>query len=323
MLGLREEDGHGPYFFEQIIHSSVFVAIFWFAYREISIAMRKKYPRHEDTMKRLTIVGVIVLLTAPIMKAVLSYLTEIVMCSFSLIDHSVPNTPDILVRIYIPSFLIISIYECVYFFVRYRRSVIEKERIQTAHVQTQLDNLRNQINPHFLFNGLNTLMNLIPLDQDKAMTYLSKLSKFYRYTVGSQEEKLIPLDKEKKCAYLYSDLLTTRFGEALKVNCNLPTNTLYSILPMSLQMLIENAVKHNIVSKSHPLEININLNESDQVVTVSNNIQKKLESVSSTGMGLENIKQRFSFFTKTPVLITETDHVFMVSLPLIKHNQKT
>ena len=317
MLGLEESKGHGSYFFEQIFHSSLFVIGYWLTYRLFVIELRKRLPRFEDTHKRLKILVVIILIASPLLKVVFSKITEVVFCYTNLLDHPLPDSLEILVRIYIPCFLIVSIYEGVYFFMRYKQSLIDKEKMETAHVQTQLNNLRNQINPHFLFNGLNTLMNLIPLDQDKAMLYLSQLSKFYRHTVSAKEEKIIPLKKEQEFAKLYSELLLTRFGDNLKINCNLPQNTLYYILPMSLQLLIENAVKHNIISRSEPLEINIDLIETKNVVRVSNKLQKKLEAISSTGIGLNNIKRRFAFFTDAPVIITETQSEFIVELPLI------
>lgn len=323
MLGITDMEGHGAYFPTQTLHSFFFVMIYWSLYRGLTIVMRKRYPSFEDTMKRLTLTVIVVLLTTPLLKVLLSGSLEYVLSLFNFPGHPMPNTVQIFVRIYIPSFLIISIYEGVYFFMRYKRSLVEKEQIEIAHVQTQLDNLRNQINPHFLFNGLNTLMNLIPLDPDKAMSYLSKLSKFYRYSVGAQEEKLIPLDKEIEFAHLYSDLLLTRFGDNLSINIDLPAKTYYEILPMSLQLLIENAVKHNIVSKAQPLNIDICLEQSKHVLVVKNKLQKRLDAVSSTGIGLDNIERRFAFFTDTPVQITSTDTEFIVALPLIIRNRKS
>jgi LytS/YehU family sensor histidine kinase len=194
---------------------------------------------------------------------------------------------------------------------------LEKEQIQRAHIQGQLDNLRNQINPHFLFNSMNTLMNLIPADPERAMNYLSKLSKFYRYTVSNQEQSLVPLQTELDNVRIYSELLRERFHQGIQVRMPVQVEGNPTILPLCLQLLIENAVKHNIVASKKPLTIDIQIIQNGKYIKVKNNIQRKIQEVSSTGMGIKNIKNRVSFFTEDPLIITEDDEFFAVSVPLI------
>ena len=135
--------------------------------------------------------------------------------------------------------------------------------------------------------------------------FLSKLSKFYRYTVNTTEEKLIPLSKEIEYARLYIDLLKERFHAALEVKIDLDDHDDQMILPLSLQLLIENAVKHNVVSKDSPLHVEISFDKSTGELVVTNNIQKKISSSKSTGMGLDNIKKRFQYFTNRPIKIIQ------------------
>ena len=160
-------------------------------------------------------------------------------------------------------------------------------------------------------------MNLIPTDPDNAMDYLSKLSKFYRYSVGVQEEVKVSLSEELESARLFAQLLEVRFKDALVINIINNSQKIVHILPMSLQLLIENAVKHNIVSKSQPLTVEVFLDYDGDYITVKNNLQKKLESVKSTGMGLKNIKERYAYFTDKEIICHEHDQHFSLSLPLL------
>ena len=317
MLDLYSPDQGYEYWTHQVPESLFFVIGFWIFYRELCIFLRRRFPLLTDTRKRIFYEFAIIVISAPILKQLLAYLiwTFLALCNIQ--DHDPPGNIQTLLAIFLPSGMILAIYEAVYFFVKYKDSILEKERLETAHVQTQLEILRNQINPHFLFNSLNTLMNLIPKDPDAAINYLSKLSKFYRFAVGTRDEKLIGLDKEIECARLYADLLKIRFGDAIAIDFDDLKPNGFQILPMSLQLLIENAVKHNVVSKTQPLNISVSLNEEQSYLAVKNNLQKRIQEVSSTGMGLQNISQRFSFFTEKPILIEHSNGDFSVALPIL------
>lgn len=161
-------------------------------------------------------------------------------------------------------------------------------------------------------------MNLIPKDEHKAMNYLDKLSKFYRYSVGKNDNMTVPLQKELLNVNIYSELLKERFGDNISIDIrNGATHELH-IPPMTLQLLIENAVKHNIVSKNKPLEIEVFINEDQDYVHVKNNLQKKIQAVQSTGMGLTNIKERIKYFTDKEMECIESKESFEVKIPLIE-----
>lgn len=305
------------YWIHLVPESFIFVLGFWGVYRFLIIQLRKYYPAYSEAGKRVFLQTLFILISAPILKAVFSWIAVALLNFCSIEDHTMPPHLQALISIYIPSFLIVATYEAIYYFIQYKKVIIDRERLETQHVQTELRYLRNQINPHFLFNSLNTLMNLIPLDQDRAMSYLSKLSKFYRHAVNAQEEKLIPVKKEIEFATLYMSLLEERFRKGVNFEMELSDIRGGQIPPLSLQLLIENAVKHNVVSKDQPLTISINYNKENQYLTIENNIQKKLDAVASTGMGLENIRKRFSFFTERPIHIAETEEKFVVQLPII------
>lgn len=319
---LHKTSGLG-YWSHQVPESILFVSGFWLVYRHLIILSRKYFPSTDDAKKRLFFLLLTVLLSAPILKTILGACSDLFLTLINEHNHIMPGHLTLLVNIYLPSLTIISIYEAIYYFFSYQQALIDREKLETQHYETQLTNLRNQINPHFLFNSLNTLMNLIPTDPDRATQYLSKLSKFYRYAVSERDDKLIPLSKEIEFAHLYADLLEERFHNALDVNINVPQAQGFLIPPLTLQLLIENAVKHNVVSTDEPLELIIKQEEDDSGnLIVKNNIQKKINAVSSTGLGLKNIKKRFALFTTNQVVIDDDHDIFQVSLPLISETQQ-
>ena len=310
-------DGPQEYFTCHFPESFVFVAGFWVFYRTAILKLHHYFPDVKDALKRVALEVLFIIVSAPIIKGLLGFIIVTLLPYHNFHEDLLPDNLEGLIKIYVPSALIVALYEALFYFFKYKSSIIENERLEKVHAQTQLHNLRNQINPHFLFNSLNTLMNLIPIDQDHAMDYLSKLSKFYRYSVSAKDEMKVPLSRELESAQLYAELLGVRFKDALNINIPTHADSAYFILPMSLQLLIENAVKHNIVSRSRPLLINIDINDESKYITVTNNIQKKLEAVSSTGMGLQNIKERFAFFTEREMICSHDDDQFRVSLPLL------
>jgi len=319
LLEIQVDQPHGTdYWSCHVPHSTAFVIVFWLFYRGLVIRLRKRYPSFKDTFKRNVIQYSIVLFSTPILKIVLSYIIDTLSAQiFDTPIHVVPLSVQNALAIYLPSILILVIYEAIYFFMQYKEVMIAKERLEKSHVETQLVHLRNQINPHFLFNSLNVLCNLIPKEPELAMTYLNKLSKFYRYTVDKEGEKLIPLNEEMKRAKLYGELLAVRFRDALIIRYENIDSLIAKIPSLSLQLLIENSIKHNIVSTNDPLEIDVKLTDDGKYIQVCNNLQLKMNEVESTGIGLKNIRKRMAFFTDEQMIVTETESEFCVKLPLI------
>jgi len=319
LLDLSDLNAEFGYWSHQVPESLIIVTGFWLSFRAAIIWLRKKFQNPGEAKKRISVQVLFIIASAPILKNVLAWASTMFLLFCSIDQHAMPNVLTMMVNIYLPSFLIIAVYEAVYYFQQYKKAIVDRERLENQHLQTELSNLRNQINPHFLFNSLNTLMNLIPTNQDKAMSYLSKLSKFYRYAVGVKEEKLIPLSKEIEFANLYVDLLNVRFADALDVSIDIDSHSGQMIPPLSLQLLIENAVKHNVVSRESPLRVSITFDRDEGELVVVNNLQKKMDSVASSGMGLVNIKKRFQYFTQRPVKVIQDLNYFQVTLPTVTH----
>ncbi|MCG9970875.1 sensor histidine kinase [Christiangramia crocea] len=211
-----------------------------------------------------------------------------------------------------------------YYFVetRKRERQLQKEKLRSARLQkenfqAQLESLKQQVNPHFLFNSLNVLGSLVYSDQDKAVDFIRKLSDLYRSYLDHGAEMLISLKKELEVCQAYTYLLETRFGDAVQFEFKIPDDKLSLLLPPgSLQMLIENAVKHNGSTTSRPLKVEI-LTENDSLV-VRNGLNPRKEKIISTKTGLENIKNRYRYLTDEQVKIEKSENEFMVKLPLLK-----
>lgn len=196
---------------------------------------------------------------------------------------------------------------------------VELERTTAANVWAQYELLKQQVNPHFLFNSLNTLKYMVESGDPQAVNFILKLSDFYRFTLESRKLDLIDLSEELKILEAYMYLLKARFENGIELSTNLPEKVHTSpIPPFTLQLLIENCIKHNIVSLEKPLQIRLYL-DTDYLV-VENNIQLKREPESSTGLGLENINQRYQHLLDREIVIEVTDSTFTIKLPVIYEN---
>lgn len=209
---------------------------------------------------------------------------------------------------------------CIIYMINYSisaRSEMEEEREKANMAQYRYIKLKHQVNPHFLFNSLNILDCLICEEKtDRASTYTHKLAGIYRYMIKSEDEMIVPLRDELEFVRLYVDLLKERFPSGFDVNVNVPERSLDRfVLSCSLQLLIENATKHNAVSLDNPLIINIEAN--DDQITVTNAIIPKVTKVQSTGLGQKYIRQMYMDLTGKQIDITETDKTYSVTLPLI------
>lgn len=213
-------------------------------------------------------------------------------------------------------FLLISmlITNAVLFFVNWKKSVVAQEQLKREQLNLQYEALKNQVNPHFLFNSLNSVTSLIKKDPDKAIEFVKKLSDVFRYVLEQKESEVTTLDSELAFLDSYIFLQKIRFGDNLHVSIDVPVRNAY-IIPLSLQMLMENAIKHNVVSKEFPLRIDIFMKDENYLV-VKNSLRKK-EVLDSSGIGLENIKARIGFFTSLPMKITETLDEFIVEMPVV------
>ncbi len=199
------------------------------------------------------------------------------------------------------------------FLENWRAAELNSAKLQKESMKAQFDSLKSQVNPHFLFNSLNALTNLIYEDQDKAARFVKQLSEVYRYVLDTQGKEVVPLADEIKFLRSYLFLQQIRFGDKLKVEMDLDSVDA-QVAPLVLQMLVENAIKHNIISNDQPLTIRIYAQKKS--IVVENNIQKKnVLPEDSKGIGLENIKSRYSFLSSEKIEVVNNGRSFKVSLP--------
>ncbi len=290
----------------------------WYINRAILIRLRKKYPNLKDSVLRIMFLFIATTTTVIVVDFIGIYLFSLVLENVS---YNFLERTRSLVVVILLTIMIMAIYEAIYFFMQLKQSIRDEEQAKQAIVQAQLDALRNQAQPHFFFNTLNTLRDIIDQNpKEDAKQFVDKLSEIYRFLLESGNANLILLKDELKFAKAYIHIQSERFGANLILNWNIPEAALNTmIVPMSLQLLLENAIKHNVISRAKPLEIHINIK--DDYIVVDNLIQKKSTQLPSTKVGLKNIEKRYGLISNTAVIIVNDGHQFSVSLPLLKKPQ--
>ncbi len=303
-------------FGEAVLHWSIslfFTICNWFIIRKVIILLRIKFTGLNDVGKRLvllfiTIVGTVLLV---------DFIGNILLSFIFGKNYNAQSSSLILLPIIIISTMTMAIYEAIYYYVRLKKSIIEREQVKQAMVQAELDTLKNQAQPHFLFNTLNTLRDIIDQNpKEDAKEFVDKLANVYRFILESGNANLISLREEIKFAQSYIHIQLERFGKNLQVNWDLPQNAMdRMIVPMSLQLLLENAIKHNTISKAKPLVITVHL-QNDHLV-VYNKLQPKSTQIPSTKVGLKNIEKRYDLIAGKSITIEKSDTEFQVQLPLL------
>jgi len=207
------------------------------------------------------------------------------------------------------------IYLAMSFFHHWKTKSLEAEQYKVAAAEAQIEALKAQLDPHFMFNSLNTLTELVEINSSKSLDFLKSFGQVYRYVLQTREHESVTLQEELDFADSYLFLLKTRFGEALQVEKNVAETDLEKHLPpMTLQLLLENAVKHNVLTASKPLQVR--LSSDGKWLTVQNNLQPKSSKGYSSGIGLKNITERMLRLTGQEPIVENGDGFFTVKIPL-------
>lgn len=239
--------------------------------------------------------------------------------SFSLSENFTPIKLNLMYA-WLVNLLFHLINTIIFYFKEYRSSRLEAEELKSAQALAELQLIKSQVNPHFLFNNLNVLSALVMQNHSEANRFIEEFSKVYRYILHNHENELVPLKTELHYINPYIFLLQKRFGDGLQVSIDIPEA--YSdrlIIPAAIQMLIENAIKHNVVSRNRPLHISLHANGNNSIV-ITNNLQVKQSTEPSTGIGLRNIMKRYELVSDREVGIMKNESCFTVTLPLINPN---
>lgn len=292
-----------------VVFSSVAWLLLWTVNGELNDYLSKHISWIKEPVKRL-IAGVIGTVTLTILSII-----GIIKAWEYVWDVEFSNYSDIILNALMITTFISLFFHGRGFLIEWKKSAVEAERYQKESMSATYESLKSQVNPHFLFNSLNALTNLVYEDQEKAVSFIKQLSEVYRYVLDTRDREVVAIDEEIKFLKSYSFLQQIRFGQ--KLNIDISLNGLKSMVaPLALQMLIENAVKHNEVSEENPLHVKVFTD--GKFIVVENNLQKKSRlGESSSGLGLENIQKRYEFLSGDKVVIEQTDTKFSVKLPII------
>ncbi len=313
----REMPNSQVYFYV-LLSSIVYTFLYWEFNRFQIIQLRKRWPEVGDAIKRLSISLVIVLSFVTLVTLMGELIVDRVLSDlFNLVDNHPPYFRIFVVSILF-NFLFLGAYEAIYSAVGWNESRLQSEELKRVSLQSQLDNLKSRVNPHFLFNSLNTLSALIPERPEDAVRAVEQLARSYRYLLQSTGKEVVSVEEELENVRAYLYLMQIRFGEALKVDINVPDDLRnHFIVPLALQMLVENAIKHNVLRQKQPLDIRVYTHE-DAWLRVENPIQPRPKPAEGTGTGLENIRRRYALTGGKEIQVRQEAGLFRVDLPLLK-----
>lgn len=237
--------------------------------------------------------------------------------TFLKVSIPTPSRITLIVGSMLITFMISSIYASVAFFIQWKENLLRTQALEKANLEARYDTLRNQVNPHFLFNSLNTLLMLVN-DNPVASKYVESISEIMRYMLQSRDKEVVLLRDELKIARDYVFIQQSRFGDKLQVEFDVPEKYFhFAVPPLALQMLLENALKHNVVSKDDPLLVRIYTRENTYLV-VENTMKAKIDKDPSTGVGLENIQNRYLHLIGKSIVVKQENGMFVVMLPLFE-----
>ncbi|HUC81704.1 MAG TPA: histidine kinase [Flavisolibacter sp.] len=290
----------------------------WRCQVTIQNLIQLKYPSIKQTSTRVVLMASLIVPIMSLSVLFIFFLYDY----FNLLNYSIHENDleyGLMVGFSV-NLIFVTLYEVDYVVERLKESTMEKETLKQQALQHEFDALKNQVNPHFLFNCFNTLSSLISEDKQKAEVFLNELSKVYRYLLRNNEDGLSTVENEIKFIRSYYGLLQTRHGDALQMTIDIDKRYNAYLLPsLTLQLLVENVVKHNQLSKTYPLVIEIFTTAGNKLV-VNNNLQRRTVKAPSNRVGLENIQAKYDLLNQPGFQVMEDGKNFTVVLPLIWNN---
>lgn len=272
--------------------------------------------------KNRLIIGFIASFVASLVVVFFMHIFEVVIFEKQTFQYFLDNEKPInyLFPIVITFFVTLSLY-AIHFYKAYQENKVKEQKIIAGTASAKYESLKNQIDPHFLFNSLNVLSSLIEENPENAQRFTTSLSKVYRYVLEQKDKDLVSVDEELSFAKTYMNLLKMRFENSLTYEIKVDEIALslaiteYKVVPLSLQLLLENTVKHNVVSEQKPLHIKIYIE--NNYLVIENNLQKKEVLSDRKGVGLQNIINRYAIISKKKMIIEQTENQFIVKLPIL------
>lgn len=305
-----------------LVYNQVYSVVLYGSNALLTYYLLKKYKNELFTIKHLSkgiLGGVLITLLAIFM---LRLVNAVVVYGRSLEDFVSGETPQYYYVSFLISMVVLLVFYAVFYYRHKQENKVKEQKIIAGTASAKFDALKNQLDPHFLFNSLNVLTSLIEENPRAATKFTTALSKVYRYVLEQKNKDLVTVEEELNFAKLYISLIEMRFEDSIVFT--LPDtikNPAAKVVPLSLQLLLENAVKHNQITPSKKLHISIE--EKDGNLVITNNVQPKQVIKESSGVGLKNIRQRYAVFTNRPVTINESAVQFQISIPMLTKETMT
>ena len=311
LMGLNQSQ-EWQYMWKRFVITFVIWLVMWFGNAYVSHLMDKVYSWLRDPGKRF-LIGIVA-------SAIYSVLAMLVLKAFFVLMMNINITDDgpwVLVFTATISVLILSAFYLKMFLLSWRDLALQEEKMKNELLASNFEALKNQVNPHFMFNSLNTLTSLIFQNQDLAAKYVGQLSNVYRSVLNTQKEEIISITEELKMLDSYIFLQSIRFEDRFKVDVEISDVVKQNFIPpMVLQMLIENCIKHNEITVENPLLIDVYI-EGEMICVKNKIVEKEVLPGDNSSIGLANIKARYKMLSDIPVEISNDGNQFIVRLPIL------
>lgn len=298
------------------IYTMLYSVVLYMANALVFIQLDKRFEKNRFHLKRLVIGFLASFAISGFAIFLLRILEDVAFENKSLEEFLKSEKPSNYLVAMIITVIVTLMVHIVYFYKAYQENKLKEQKIIAGTASAKFESLKNQLDPHFLFNSLNVLSSLIEENPENAQKFTTSLSKIYRYVLEQRDKELVSVAEELQFAKTYMNLLKMRFENS--ITFELPEdfgNEDSKVVPLSLQLVLENCIKHNIVSESKPLHIKISIEENQ--LTIKNNLQKKEVLQDRKGVGLQNIVNRYAILTKRNVLVEENENYFKVFLPIL------
>ncbi len=303
----------GPGLFIWIIISVSLTFTIWEGSNRIVSFLWMKYPWEKNPAIHL-LISIIFLISLSLFLILVLFLINYAFADYS--PDYWQTMKGVNVAMVLITFFTTSIYEGVYLFEKWKKSLVLTASLEKENIQSQFEALKNQVNPHFLFNSLSILASIIPVDPEKAVDFVNKFSKFYRYVLDVKDEIVVELKDELDFVMSYFFLQKIRFGENLKIITNIDASVLDNfVLPLSIQLLIENAIKHNEISDTYSLTITMTNNK--DCLIIKNDLQQIQSDSNSTKIGLKNLTERYKLISDSVPKFYIKENKFVAEIPFL------
>lgn len=319
LLGWGYFSGFGVFFTASLL-TTVIVTIAWQSFTWIAVTLRNRFPKDAELVKRLSIALVLfIIITALTVTGIFWLLAHIAVTK--------PFTDEIRLKWVLMSGVIVNIFvtllhEGVANFEKWKATLTETEALKTEYMQSRLLGLKSQLNPHFLFNSLNSLSCLIQENPHKAEKFLDEMSKVYRYLLKNSDEQLVTLETELQFTASYFYLLRERHGEGLDLEIEIKDRHMEKQLPpLTLQILLESAFNMNAISKDQPLKIELTVTDNGWL-QIKNNVQRKISDSLADRTGIQNLSKKFRLLCNKYIVVKDTGEYQLINVPLITAKER-